>query len=371
MYCTVVSVTNSGDCCCVCCVCVCVCVRACVCVCVCVCACVCVCVCTGQFDDVAEGEAAKEATPAAETSTAPQISTVEGSKTSIEASPANNEGEFSSFSPKTPDLSPGPTKLDPSAAEFNPKGSLSSSSSKLDPNSPEFSPTAQIPVNSVSTSHTYTQPPPSHITAAQLKLDPRSAEFIPKIVSPLYAASSANSSLRPLAPEFVPQENLPSSMQNGQMSDDIEDPVPSVAPNAKSLNEEEPPSLKPNDIISGCKYPFDQTSDMANESVLKAAADMLIKLTIYPGSFERGKVKLENTVKAWLPTDETLANLAEMLVHWVSACSTLHEYFHSYTVYTSCKHAVLQSTCTCTCACACIYMHVCLSNRNIIASSIL
>lgn len=105
-------------------------------------------------------------------------------------------------------------------------------------------------------------------------------------------------------------------MQNGQISDDSEEPIPSVVSTNQMVSaEEEPPLLKPNDIISGFKAPFDKTNDTA---ILKAAAEILIKLTIYPGSFERSQMKLENTVKAWPPTDETLANLAEMLIHWVS-----------------------------------------------------
>ena len=101
-------------------------------------------------------------------------------------------------------------------------------------------------------------------------------------------------------------------MQNGQLENE-EGTQDNVV-----KDEEEPLSLTPNDIICGFQYPIDQRNDMASESLLKATAEMLIKSTIYPASFDRWKLKLEHTVKAWPPVGDSLTNLAEMLIHWVS-----------------------------------------------------
>ena len=111
-------------------------------------------------------------------------------------------------------------------------------------------------------------------------------------------------------------------MQNGQLHiDDREMPIPTRTTDTSVVvddtNEGEPPTLTSAEIISGFECPIQQRSDAASEPLLKATADVLIKDVMYPGSFDRGKMKLEHTVKAWTPTEDTLVNLAEMLVHWV------------------------------------------------------
>ena len=112
-------------------------------------------------------------------------------------------------------------------------------------------------------------------------------------------------------------------MQNGQLDDEEEDIPRGATPpvvECEDDNEGEPLLLTPEDILLGVNFPVEQQGGGANESILKAAAEVLIKTTLYPGYFDRGATKLENTVKAGLPTDGTLSNLAEMLVHWVSHC---------------------------------------------------
>ena len=111
-------------------------------------------------------------------------------------------------------------------------------------------------------------------------------------------------------------------MQNGKLGEEEEEdenPIESAPPppEVEVFNEDELLLLTPNDILAGVQFPVDLSEDVANESILKAAAEVLIKMTVYPGSFERGKVRLEHTVNAWTPTESTLSNLAEMLIHWV------------------------------------------------------
>ena len=140
--------------------------------------------------------------------------------------------------------------------------------------------------------------------------------------------SSLTSSLNVSAPAFVPHVPLPNQMQNGQLDDEEEDDqIHGVTPPVEDEdgNEGEPLLLTPKDILSGVKFPVEQSNDVASGSVLKAAAEVLIKTTMYPGSFEWGATKLENSVKSWQPTDDTLSNLAEMLIHWVRHTKT-HEH---------------------------------------------
>jgi hypothetical protein len=258
----------------------------------------------GQFDDA-------EAPPAADTLTTP----IEGNQSNIEQETQQHTQE----TPSTPDISP---KLNPSAPVFSPTGSkgplspISSTSSTLNPTTPEFSPSG-LNVTASNTSHSAspnnTQPTPLTVKHHS-HLNPRSGEFFPKSLPSVFvAANSPNTTLNVSAPVFVPQEDLPSAMQNGQLDED-EEGSPGI--NGDGFGEEDPLSLTPKDIISKFEPPVSQENDVASESLLKAAAEMLIKSTIYPASFERWKLKLENTVSAWAPTDDSLTNLAEMLIYW-------------------------------------------------------
>lgn len=106
-------------------------------------------------------------------------------------------------------------------------------------------------------------------------------------------------------------------MQNGQLDDEVEATETSVIRNEDAFDEEEPLSLTPNDIIGGFDHPIDQKDNMEGEMLLKATAEMLIKSTIYPASFDRWKQRLERTINAWPPKIDSLTNLAEMLIYWV------------------------------------------------------
>ena len=66
--------------------------------------------------------------------------------------------------------------------------------------------------------------------------------------------------------------------------------------------------------------PTDQM-DSGSDPVLKAAAEMLLKVSYYPGSFDELGKNFQATLSSWTPSEDILTNLAEMLVHWVSLIS--------------------------------------------------
>jgi len=84
--------------------------------------------------------------------------------------------------------------------------------------------------------------------------------------------------------------------------------------------EEEEPVLQPQDIMDGFERVVAEDGKEGsdrNSPLLKLVAEVLIKGT-YPGSFEKHVVKIEESIQQSLPSQETLQNLAEMIVHWVS-----------------------------------------------------
>ena len=300
----------------------------------------------GQFEDAVQE---KEEEKKEEKPTSPPIVDAntqhppnEGTQRNIEVAPplvskpteepANpKKGSSTTFNPNSPEFTPSAPppestqgKLNPSAPAFNPSGSgvqapkasIPTTSSILNPLTPEFSSSGTVNgtsnhgntrQTSALSPSTFGKFPPHTQTASQL--NPHSDEFVPKSTLPTLSAT---------APEFVPQEGLPLSMHNGDPgrkdSGEAGKEELDFAP-----TEEEIPSLKPNDILHGFQHAADQKDDdVGSETLLKVTAEMLIKATLYPASFDRLKLKLENTVKAWPPTDETLTNLAEMLIHWVS-----------------------------------------------------
>jgi hypothetical protein len=281
----------------------------------------------GQFDDADEDK--KPAEVASSTHSAPSL--IEGNESNFEqtappSTPRDNESSNSSINPTTPEFSPPSTKLNPSAPVFSPTQSSapfstpnSSATSKLNPRIPEFSPSMVNGTTSQTHAH-YSAPANA---GARSTLDPCSSAFIPKMIpkmigSVLSLSSLLSSSLNVSAPAFVPHEPLPNRIQNGRLDDEEEDVPRGATPPVEGGddNDGEPLLLTPKDILSGVKFPVEQQGDIANDSILKAAAEVLIKTTLYPGSFDRGATKLENSVKSWLPTDATLSNLAEMLIHW-------------------------------------------------------
>ena len=283
----------------------------------------------GQFDDATT-----------DTDKGAQSAPIEGTASNIEQTPTHSNPESSprdidsgssSINPNTPNFSPPNSKLNPSAPAFSPARSVHPTSpplattSKLNPTSPEFSPSAGMNGrnSTVPRTQTYNSSPSITYTGRQTTLNPNSGEFIPKLISPRLLTTSAvstNSSLNASAPAFVPHVPLPTGMQNGAPDDEEDSHQAAVVPpveKEEDFDEEEHLLLTSKDILAGVEFPVDQTEDMASDPTLKVTADVLIKMTIYPGSFDRGKMTLEHTVKAWLPTKGTLTNLAEMLIHWV------------------------------------------------------
>lgn len=133
-------------------------------------------------------------------------------------------------------------------------------------------------------------------------LDPNSQEFVPR-------SFTSGKSLNATAPEFVPTIGLPSGMQNGD---------PSLAEQFEDVDfqlEEELQTLKASDIVQGFER-ISEVTDDGSQIVLNAGAEMLLKSTLYPASYERQRLKLETTLKAWPPSEDTLHNLTEMIIHW-------------------------------------------------------
>lgn len=265
----------------------------------------------GQFEDVEDRDKAAAA-----------ASLIKGDARNIEqphppASPRrdiDDSDTSSSINPISPELSPPPnTKLNPSAPEFSPSkphtSTLSPSTTgmttNLNPSTPEFS-----LANGSNHDSKVISSSSSSSTGKRITLDPRSSEFVPK-TGPI--STLLNSSLNAAAPAFVPNDPLPTGMQNGTLPDEDADGIQSVV--LTDEEEAEALQLTPKDLLGGVHFPVTQTRE-EDKFVLNVTADVLSKAAIYPGSFERGQTKIENMVKSWIPNSETLLNLAELLVHW-------------------------------------------------------
>jgi hypothetical protein len=75
--------------------------------------------------------------------------------------------------------------------------------------------------------------------------------------------------------------------------------------------------LSAKDLLRYEKAVPTDTSDKGSEPVLKGAAEMLLKVYNYPGSFDEIGKSFKKTLGNWEPSESTLSNLAEMLVYWV------------------------------------------------------
>ena len=187
------------------------------------------------------------------------------------------------------------TKLNPTAQPFSP----SVSQSQLDPSSAEFLPsTAKLPPSSTLT-------PQSQKTSWSSSLNPNSQEFVPR-----------STTLNAAAPEFMPKIGLPPSMQNGNPN--LQESVDDLDVDLLQLDAEVAvPFLEPQSIIDGFERVVVQKEGEDGSLLLKLVADILIKATMYPGSFESHKTKIEEAINKLPPNEDTMRNLAEMIVHWV------------------------------------------------------
>ena len=157
------------------------------------------------------------------------------------------------------------------------------------------------------------------------KLDPSAPTFIPSnsnlpnvtntMTGSVFSkhmtfSTSTSSRLNPDSKEFVPSG----------FSQDV--PVISI-PNGDSYRNgdffEEEEFLEPKDIVRGFERAAPtESGDYSSVPIMKAGAEILLKMYYYPGSFNELGSKFQEALKLWTPSDSTLTNLAEMLIHWVS-----------------------------------------------------
>ena len=76
--------------------------------------------------------------------------------------------------------------------------------------------------------------------------------------------------------------------------------------------------MEPQSIVDGFERVVVQKEGEDGNLLLKLVAEILIKATMYPGSFESHKTKIEEAIKKLSPNQDTMRNLSEMIVHWVS-----------------------------------------------------
>lgn len=193
---------------------------------------------------------------------------------------------------------------------------------------------------------------PSTVTVTMGKLNPTANDFVPKLHDPRLTAGGApffpstatsgpifnkhpiptstsapgSTRLDPSSKEFVPSSEIPSStlasistevmrchqeMTRGMLNGDLN--------GGNYLDEEEDVGgyLSAKDIMEGFESAAPTSPDDAsNKPVLQGAAEMLLKMYNYPGSFDDIKRNFKATLSNWIPSEDTLTNLAEMLIHW-------------------------------------------------------
>lgn len=181
-----------------------------------------------------------------------------------------------------------------------------SATSKLDPLSPEFSPLGS-PFDSKNPLPTLNGPSRglelgSSYAHSELPAPPQ------PIVSKMQNISLSTPQLNASAPEFIPSFTMQPSAERAA------DPVVTV-----EQIQEEVSSLGPDDIIHGFT-PVGEVGNPDSENVIKAVAEVLIKGTLYIGSFDRFKLKVMVTLSSFPTSPALFDNLAEMLIHWVMCC---------------------------------------------------
>ncbi len=181
--------------------------------------------------------------------------------------------------------------LNPHSKEFTPVmiASDPSGGTALNPNSAEFVPSGPPP-SAYSTKYQPTQP------SASSRLYPKTQEIVP-------------GALNPTASDFIPEQGVPVLMQNGDL-----EPLERGDGQAP-IGEEGVALLETVDILNGFERVHPE--DTSGEPLLMASAEMLVKATVYPGSYDRLLLNLDTAIKP-KPSEASLTNLAEMIVHWVS-----------------------------------------------------
>ncbi len=176
-------------------------------------------------------------------------------------------------------------------------------SNKLNPAAKTFSPTS-LDLNSI----------PSLTTPSRSTATTESRPIYTKNAIPTATSSTASSRLDPKVKEFVP-EGVPMDLapvSNGDVS---------LYGNGDVLEEEGSMSgyLDSKDIMQRFERAAPtESTDTTSKIILQEAAEMLLKVYNYPGSFDEIGKTFQFTLNTKSPTDDTLINLAEMLVYWVS-----------------------------------------------------
>ena len=123
------------------------------------------------------------------------------------------------------------------------------------------------------------------------------------------STSFSNSSpLNPDSKEFVPRGNVPDSAApcgNGHASNAY----------GEADKELEQGWHEVGDILRG----FQQAAaENVSSEILEAGAEILLKVYSYPGSFQEIGMKFQDVLSKNALSKDTITNLAEMFIHWVS-----------------------------------------------------
>ena len=179
-----------------------------------------------------------------------------------------------------------PNKLNPAAPNFIPM----STATYLDPTSSAFTPSNPRSSSSPGPIYTKNSIPAATSSAASSRLNPAVKEFVPSLMPPVVANGDVG------------------MYDNGDMLDDELD----ISGYMEAKH-----------ILSFERAAPTESSDLSSEAILQGAAEMLLKVYNYPASFDEIGKGFQLTLNSKPPTEDTLVNLAEMMVHWVCPC--LHE----------------------------------------------
>lgn len=202
-----------------------------------------------------------------------------------------------------------------------PESSSVVSGKKMNPDAPTFVP-GNSPTSGVSPSLPGKHPPVSSEQGNSMsELNPNVKEFVP---------SGKSSMLNVAAADFVPSPRL-LIVENGD-PDQFYPPVEEIDfdPLQKDVGTTELAMQDPKYLTEGFYKPASVLeSDVGYENLLEYCAEILVKATLYPDSFENRKQILQTMMSSRQLSEGAYTNLAEMLIHWGITESWLY--------YTSCK----------------------------------
>ena len=204
-----------------------------------------------------------------------------------------------------------------------PESSSVVSGKKMNPDAPTFVP-GNSPTSGVSPSLPGKHPPVSSEQGNSMsELNPNVKEFVP---------SGKSSMLNVAAADFVPSPRL-LIVENGD-PDQFYPPVEEIDfdPLQKDVGTTELAMQDPKYLTEWFYKPGSVLeSDIGYENLLEYCAEILVKATLYPDSFENRQQILQNMMSSRQLSEGAYTNLAEMLIHWVRAFYTfihLHVHVH-------------------------------------------